>query len=275
MASRIRRKPQLTYKSPSAGDNAFFKLSLPTNTKNEASSSTIANTTTSSVFSNYSMSQLNGTRRLGRYDCPMSPPLPLFHPLGRLAMSLPPLDPTLFGLPMPAIQDEIDRKSSARLRRPTAKLREVKEEITALSPTVSTIAAVAAREMKERPSPRKRRAGGAKRKRKDVDDGDASYPAKRTRMPRGAAGQAVDEDVIEAGLPKELTPTPETFSDPTENLKRRSGRSRGSTKRRDSSASETASISPSTNQMHAPSSGVEPSSNSPRMEKGALKSANL
>jgi len=176
----------------------------------------------------------------------MSPPLPLFHPFGRLAMSLPPLDPTLSGLPMRAIPDEgFQPKSSARSRRPTAKLREVDDQ--PIAPTVSTIAAVAAREVKERPSPRKRRPGVTKRKRKDIDDGDATYPAKRTRIPRGTAGQNVEEDSVEAMPLNDSTSVPETLSDLVENTKRRSARSRASTKRRDSSASETTSISPSTN----------------------------
>ena len=175
----------------------------------------------------------------------MSPPLPLFHPFGRLAMSLPPLDPTLFGLPTQAIPDEaFQPKASSRSRRPTAKLREVDDQH--IAPTVSTIAAVAAREVKERPSPRKRRPGAAKRKRKDTDDGDATYPAKRTRIPRGTAGQNV-EDFVEVIPLNGSTLIPETFSDLVENTKRRSARSRASTKRRDSSASETNSISPSTN----------------------------
>ena len=176
----------------------------------------------------------------------MSPPLPLFHPFGRLAMSLPPLDPTLFGLPTRAIPDgSFQPKSSSRSRRPTAKLREVDDQ--QIAPTVSTIAAVAAREVKERPSPRKRRPGAAKRKRKDIDDGDATYPAKRTRIPRGTAGQNVEEDFVEVIPLNESTLMPETLSDLVENTKRRSARSRASTKRRDSSGSETNSISPSTN----------------------------
>jgi len=191
----------------------------------------------------------------------MSPPLPLFHPFGRLAMSLPPLDPTLFGLPMRAIPDErFQLKSSSRSRRPTAKLREVDD--LQLAPTVSTIAAVAAREVKERPSPRKRRSGAAKRKRKDVDDGDATYPAKRTRIPRGTAGQNVEEDFVEVIPLNDSTVMPETLSDLVENnnTKRRSARSRASTKRRDSSASETNSISPSTN-VFATTSGADTSTN--------------
>ena len=194
----------------------------------------------------------------------MSPPLPLFHPFGRLAMSLPPLDPTLFGLPVRAVPDEaFQSKLSGRSRRPTAKLREVDDH--PMAPTVSTIAAVAAREVKERPSPRKRRPGATKRKRKDTDDGDATYPAKRTRIPRGITGQNVEEDSVEAAPPNDSTSVPENLSDLTENTKRRSARSRASTKRRDSSASETTSISPSTNVFAT--SGADISTNDVDVDK--------
>lgn len=178
-------------------------------------------------------------------------------------MSLPPLDPTLFGLPMRAIPDEtFQSKSLARSRRPTAKLREVDDQ--PMAPTVSTIAAVAAREVKERPSPRKRRPGAAKRKRKDTDDGDATYPAKRTRIPRGTSGQNVEEDSVEAVPLTDSTAMPEFLSDLVENTKRRSARSRASTKRRDSSASETTSISPSTNAFAT--SGADISTNNVDVE---------
>ena len=251
MASQIRRKPQHTYKSPSAGDHSFPILS--------SSSSKSPSTTALSSSAESHQQIIDLHKRFARRKYPMSPPLPLFHPFGRLAMSLPPLDPTLFGLPTRAIPDEtFQPKSSSRSRRPTAKLREVGDQ--QLTPTVSTIAAVAAREVKERPSPRKRRSGAAKRKRKDIDDGDATYPAKRTRMPRG---QNVEEDFVDVIPLNDSTPMPETLSDLAENnnnTKRRSARSRASTKRRDSSASETNSISPSTN-VFATTSGADTSTN--------------
>jgi hypothetical protein len=241
MVSQIRRKPQHTYKSPSVDDHSFLILSSP------SSKGPSTTTLPSSAESRQQILDLH--KRFSRRKYPMSPPLPLFHPYGRLAMSLPPLDPTLFGLPTRAIPDEtFQLKSSSRSRRPTAKVREVDEQ--QLVPTVSTIAAVAAREVKERPtSPRKRRSGTAKRKRKDIDDGDATYPAKRTRIPRGTAGQNVEEDFVDVIPLNGSTLMPETLCDLVENnnTKRRSARSRASTKRRDSSASETNSISPSTN----------------------------
>lgn len=257
MASQIRRKPQHTYKSPSAGDHSFLVLSSPSP---ETPSTTALS---SSAESHQQIDDVH--KRFARRKYPMSPPLPLFHPFGRLAMSLPPLDPTLFGLPTRTIPDEtFQPKLSSRSRRPTAKLREVDDQ--SIAPTVSTIAAVAAREVKERPSPRKRRSGATKRKRKDIDDGDATYPAKRTRIPRGAAGQNVEEDYVEVIPINGSTLVPETLSDLVENnnnnnTKRRSARSRASTKRRDSSASETNSISPSTNVFATTTSGADTSTN--------------
>lgn len=251
MTSRIRRKPQRTYKSPSAGDHSFLILSLQPFSEN---SSTATHPSSSTELTHPHQQTVDLHKRVVRHKYPISPPLPLFHPFGRLAMSLPPLDPTLFGLPGRAIPDgAFQPKPSARSRRPTAKLREVDDQ--PIAPTVSTIAAVAAREVKERPSPRKRRPGATKRKRKDTDDGDATYPAKRTRVPRGATGQNIEEDYVDAVPLNDSTSITENLSDLVENTKRRSARSRASTKRRDSSASETTSISPSTNVFVATSGG--------------------
>lgn len=172
----------------------------------------------------------------------MSPPLPLYHPFGALAISLPPLNPEDYGLPLLPIPADVEEKSSSRSRRPSAKIRELEEE--AVAPTVSSIAAVAAREAKERASPKKRRTGGAKRKRKDPEDGDATYPAKRTRMPRG---QNADEDpAMDVGV------VPDLLSDLVESAKRRPMRAKGGLKRRDSSGSDTASIAASVNASSAP-----------------------
>lgn len=177
----------------------------------------------------------------------MSPPLPLYHPLGRLALSLPPLDPASVGLPTPVRSDDAVRRSSARARRPAAKLRDV-EEVEESPQPLAAIPDVATLEVRERSSPRKRRNGGggvSKRKRKEADDGDATYPAKRTRIPRGTANQnQTGDEESESALPNrpEATPTPEPTADTPEDKKpeRRSTRSRG-IKRRDSSASDAAS----------------------------------
>ncbi|PPQ65017.1 hypothetical protein CVT26_015727 [Gymnopilus dilepis] len=163
-------------------------------------------------------------------------------------MSLPPLDPTEYGLPELSIPDDADNRSAPRLKRPAAKSRDTEEDLGAVTATVSAIVAVAAQEVRERASPRKRRAGGAKRKRRDADDGDATYPAKRTRIPRGGGGQVVDDDAMEAIASAEgAANISEALSDLNDTLKRRSTRAKPNLKRRDSSSSDTASISPSAN----------------------------
>lgn len=167
----------------------------------------------------------------------ISPPLPLYHPLGRFASSLPSLNPTSMGLPCPVGLGDTVRRSSSRARRPAAKLRDGEEEISPPIPPANPEV-----EEKEKPSPRKRRAGGggaSKRKRKEGDDDDATYPAKRTRVPRGVnQNQVLEEDslaeltvlTVDGMSTSELAPE-------DRQPERRSTRSRGMV-RRDSSASE-------------------------------------
>lgn len=202
---------------------------------------------------------VNHSGFIPRKKYPMGPPLPLYHPLGRLALSLPPLEPANFGHSTPISIDDSDSarrssRSSARSRRPAAKLRDAEDDDVVSRPApisnVSAIAAVAAREIKEKATPRKKRAGGgagAKRKRKDVDDGDATYPAKRTRNPRGTSHTAAEDadSPTDSSIPlPEVTPTPEPAEadDDSKNSRpeRRSTRSSGP-KRRDSSASQATS----------------------------------
>ncbi|KAF9529295.1 hypothetical protein CPB83DRAFT_853038 [Crepidotus variabilis] len=247
MASRIRRKPLATYKSPTPGEQVF----APRN----GSQSKGRRTYTTSKASSKSSRSIQSTKESSSSSATprrllMSPPLPLFHPLGHLAMSLPPLDPARYGLPLLSVSDELeDRQPSRSSKRPATKSQEIEDEIPAT--TVSAVAAVAAREAKERASPRKRRnggtgGGGAKRKRKEVDDGDATYPAKRTRLPRGAANQGLEEEEAPLDItPAAIDVAAESLADLVE--KRRSTRSRGGAKRRSSSESETASISANAN----------------------------
>ena len=248
MTSRIRRKPLLTYKSPSADDHVFITLSLsPSTSKAPTPPAKVRPPSRSNQIQREDV-----IRTVGSHEYSISPSLPLFHPFGQLALSLPPLDPIKYGLPVPPVLDTAqESKSSSRLRRPAAKLREVEEEAATILPTVSTVAAVAAREAKERPSPRKRRGGGGKRKRKDMDDGDATYPAKRTRLPRGNVGQNVEEELPMEVAQFDVPAIMESFSDLPETAKRRSTRAKGSLKRRDSSASETTSVSGSANAIYA------------------------
>lgn len=176
----------------------------------------------------------------------MGPPLPLYHPLGRLALSLPELDPATLGLP--PLPVDTSRRSSARTRRPAAKLREADDEEAAPAPVIAVAAPIEAR---EKASPKKkggaRPGAGVKRKRKDADE-DATYPAKKTRNPRG--GPAIEERLpSEAASPPETViapPSPEPVDTPEEKKpERRSTRARGGLLRRDSSASEATSVSAS------------------------------
>ncbi|KAG5646293.1 hypothetical protein DXG03_003890 [Asterophora parasitica] len=244
--STVRRKPQTTYRSPSLEDSYIigpFSLTVP---QKNASSSTSPQSITLEVSTTPSpCTSMPVSVKRKKY--PMGPPLPLYHPLGTLALSLPPLDPASVGLPTIIRSDDAIRRSSARARRPVAKLRsDVTLTVEAVeSPTLPVTSPLLDIESRDKPSLRKRRGGGGgKRKRKEVDDGDATYPAKRKRTPRGAANPLAgdEESPIEAVM-AEVTPTPEPMSEVPEDKKpeRRSTRARGSAKRRDSSASEAAS----------------------------------
>ncbi|KAJ7675083.1 hypothetical protein B0H17DRAFT_152694 [Mycena rosella] len=245
VSSIRRRKPMYTYQSPSPGDRPPTVLSVLSRKLASTSASTSASTATPKTASGPIVVH---TGLFPRKKYPMAPPLPLYHPLSRLALSLPPLDPSSFGHSAPISIDDSEsgRRSSARSRRPAAKLREAEDDdppsVPAPISNVSAIAAVAAREIKEKLSPRKKRAGGAKRKRKDLDDSDATYPAKRTtRNPRGA-GNALDEgSPSDSVVPlPEVTPTPEPvgeLQDDSKRPERRSTRSSGVPRRRDSTAS--------------------------------------
>lgn len=191
----------------------------------------------------------------------MAPPLPLYHPMGTLALSLPPLDPTIFGLPAPAhthTEDEAPKQTTPRSCRSATKGHETEHDQSPFVNDVTsnhtldvpTPSVVAVPEAKDKASPRKRRngGGGGKRKRKEVDDGDATYPAKRTRVPRGAAAREVAVPLVEEdSLSESLIPgtdgraTPESIALEEKRPERRSTRSAG-IRRRSSSASDTTSI---------------------------------
>jgi len=115
---------------------------------------------------------------------PMKPPLPIYHPLGRLALSLPQLD---FAAHLQSSLSQNDERGGAsRSRRPANRVRDVADtdNVDAGSPLAVP---ADAQIPPEKPSPRKRRTGGpssSRRRRRDADDGDATYPAKRTRANR-------------------------------------------------------------------------------------------
>ncbi|KAF8629261.1 hypothetical protein AX17_005840 [Amanita inopinata Kibby_2008] len=241
-----RRKPKVTYKSPCEGEPYSlrpFQLSpiAPSKSVNDSTKSDSINHATHQTALHAPFTTM----------CPKSPltlPLPLYHPLGCLALSSPPLDPTSFGLPMLTNPEEALRRSSGRARRPVAKLRDA-EEASDLLTTSGAITMVATREIQEKPSPRKRRLAGAKRRRRDADDGDAAYPTKRARPLRAGAELHVDDgSVLDQSMQASeyaAVPEREHTPDATDNQhpERRSTRSWALTKRRGSDASECTSTS--------------------------------
>ncbi|KAJ4468228.1 hypothetical protein J3R30DRAFT_1686079 [Lentinula aciculospora] len=243
--SSIRRKPTMTYMSPSFSD---FRGPV-----HRLSASSIVTPPMVSTSSSPKLYPVPAKSLLASSKRSVGPPLPLYHPFGKLAMSLPPLDPTAFGLPVPITIDDDNSRSSSHSKRSGVKLRDAAVETDPIPPvaSVSTVAAVAARETKEKASPRKKRAGGGgKRKRNSGDDGDATYPAKRTRQPRGGANNIPDDepespDASANGghLMDIVSSTPGTPMDIPDKPERRTTRSRGAIARRDSTASETPSVS--------------------------------
>ena len=213
------RKPRATYKSPSEGDPCLIESS----TLHIGGSTTPCSGHGSVSFQ--ASSGISSKRQKGRR--PRFFLLPLYHPLGRLALSLPPLDLANVGLPILAGSD-----SFARPHRSLGKLR---DEGDPLLFTGSTFEG----DTREKVNThcRKRRNGGApRRKRRDADDGDATYPRKRNRVVKGNRSRAGDEEsstesVVQVG---------ETFEAEDKQSERRSTRSKGTLKRRGSSTSDDA-----------------------------------
>ncbi|TCD60260.1 hypothetical protein EIP91_010452 [Steccherinum ochraceum] len=198
------------------------------------------------------------------------PSLPLYHPLGRLAQSLPPLDPRIFGNPGGSVDvddndmqvdDSDTRRGPARTRKPAARLRDRDHEEGDDQAPMNGPSGVNGSVAETRPvtSPRKRRAagtggaGGTKRRRKETDDGTFPHPPRRTRNPRGVAVASplagVALAAVEAGDDEE-SPAPMDAPDLQTAILQaqevrpvRSTRSRTQPKRRDSSASTSTSVS--------------------------------
>ena len=207
-----------------------------------------------------------------------APLLPLYHPLGPLAQSLPKLDPGQFGLPSSLSVDDGDDQAevdsnagTARSRRAGPKGREDDAQ-TNNTPNGVEKAAQDAPSRDRNASPRKRRGGGgAKRKRKDAEDSDGVFPppAKRTRNPRGAAANSAPaapsplvgpavvasdlaEPVVpesngpargEAEEPEEAQEEPAEAQTPKRSARTRKPRAARPAKRRDSSGSASTSTS--------------------------------
>jgi hypothetical protein len=273
--SSIRRKPLYTYRSPSANEAASGPFHLNTFTNTQAKSAAggsevlrVSPPSSSNIFAAHLPNPKMVPLKKKLY--PMGPPLPLYHPLGRLAMSLPPLDPVSLGLPVPARPDDGVR-SFARGRRTYGDAHP--EDTTETGPAPSTSPAPAAAVEKPKTTPRKRRpggggnngvgsssaaggggngggGGGGKRKRKEPEEADATYPTKRARHPRAAAAAsaaatresvAAEELALANGELGVIAGTDDAVDTPESSTERRSTRARTAPKRRGSTASEATS----------------------------------
>ncbi|KZT68274.1 hypothetical protein DAEQUDRAFT_812238 [Daedalea quercina L-15889] len=227
--SAIRRKPMHTYKSPS-----FETISDPLS--HTAPRVTPRDTSGSSTpHSDKSIIEVTRTVIVPYANMHAKhrqiPSLPLYHPLGPFALSLPQLDPGLFGLSHRiTVDDAADepadsaRRSSSRARRPAAKVRERDDagEDDAVRAGAQGQSAPLEAGGRAPGSPRKKRAGGsgggARRKRKaETEDVDGAYPppTKRTRNPRGAgnATPAVASPLVSEAVVATIEEAPEREAD--------------------------------------------------------------
>lgn len=190
-SSASRRKPQTTYRSPS--------LQFPNDLRIERSGHYIRQSPsghgplpapTRSSHASPAHGGAAGAANIApavivKPKYPMKPPLPIYHPLGRLALSLPQLD---FSVHPQTSLNQTDG-GAPRSRRPVSRTRDVADADSVDAGTPLAVPADAPMPP-EKPSPRKRRNGGqssSRRRRRDADDGDATYPAKRTRANRAPA----------------------------------------------------------------------------------------
>ncbi|KAI0331212.1 hypothetical protein GY45DRAFT_1353521 [Cubamyces sp. BRFM 1775] len=216
----FRRKPAKVFKSPSA-DEPAGSLESPLHKRG---------TPPYETRPPRRLSTETNRRAAAQQKLPL---LPLYHPLGPLAQSS-------LNIEDPDDQRDGDsgRRSASRAQRPGQKTREREtvEEDTQSSGTLNGVAGKVAQDASARnPS-------GAKRKRKDTDDGDNAFPppAKRTRNPRGVnnAPAAPSPLVSEAVVASDLV---EDAAEGNADAPKRSARTRKPrvrpTKRRDSSVS--------------------------------------
>lgn len=192
-SSASRRKPQTTYRSPSLQfpndlcierSGQFLRHSPsghgPPAPTTRTSNASPAHGGAASVPAN------NASAATLKPKYPMKPPLPIYHPLGRLALSLPQLDFSAHPQSSLGQTDDASRGAAPRSRRPAARVRDAADTDSVDASTPLAVNADA-QIPPDKPSPRKRRAGGqssSRRRRRDADDGDATYPAKRTRANR-------------------------------------------------------------------------------------------
>lgn len=185
-SSASRRKPQTTYRSPSLQFPNDLRIERSGHCTRHSPSghgppALIRSSHTSPAPAGVSFPTNNAPVK-PKY--PMKPPLPIYHPLGRLALSLPQLD--FAAHPQSCQTDDAARGAASRSRRPVNRVRDAADTDSVDAGTPLAVPADAPI-LPEKPSPRKRRNGGqssSRRRRRDADDGDATYPAKRTRANR-------------------------------------------------------------------------------------------
>jgi hypothetical protein len=215
-SSASRRKPQTTYRSPSLQFSNDLCIERSGQFVRHSPSGYGPSTRTSNASPAHGgATGVPASTAPLKPKYPMKPPLPIYHPLGRLALSLPQLDFAAHPQGPLSQTDDASRGTVSRSRRPAARVRDAVETDSVDASTPLAVPADA-QIPPEKPSPRKRRAGGqssSRRRRRDADDGDATYPAKRTRAnrappvppsdggsPGNGAADAADVDGSEEGM---------------------------------------------------------------------------
>ncbi|KAF5321221.1 hypothetical protein D9619_001400 [Psilocybe cf. subviscida] len=179
MMTCVRRKPIITYQSPSANDSAFLPRAY--GRTNALSRSLPEPLTVQKSTVRGSAQHMAGCNN----HSTTTESLPLFHPLGRLATNLPPFDPRPYGLPLLP-----ERWNASRKPGRVGNQQKVNgKPFIELASTTSTVE-IDRCETKAKAIPRKSR----KRKRMDAEH-DTTYPAKKTRVPRETNNHVANEDL--------------------------------------------------------------------------------
>ena len=255
----VRRKPALTYQSP-AQSTALLHPEKSLFASQSATAPPLPTSPPTGLSETPELSERSAVTHKSNQHHMTTPLLPLYHPFGTLALSLPDLDPTAFGLPAPvAVFGDPTRRASNRQRRPAAKVRDADDGATSHPPSFIAVTPTPEFEVREKASPRRRRGGGfgGRRRRREPEDGDATYPAKRPRNSRssgvasGLSGtRALSREEGSPALSNAQSASPALDAgrgDLAEEKKpeRRTTRSRGAIVRRDSTASEDTATSAS------------------------------
>ncbi|KAF8483000.1 hypothetical protein DFH94DRAFT_598521, partial [Russula ochroleuca] len=191
-SSASRRKPQTTYRSPSVQFPNDLRIERPGHCIRHSPSGhgpPPPSTRSSHASPAHGGAAGASVPALVKPKYPMKPPLPIYHPLGRLALSLPQLDFSVHPQSSLSQTDDAARGAASRSRRPVNRVRDAADTDSVDAGTPLSVPADAPIPP-EKPSPRKRRNNGqssSRRRRRDADDGDATYPAKRTRANRAPA----------------------------------------------------------------------------------------